>query len=115
MKLLLKLGAFDNQNDRQVTVDWDKGLMEFPQYVKYDDRFWGWIFHDSDSTSVVDRVLVFGEYKEEALPVDLNNKPFPVADLEKLFNLNPMPLKECECGQKDVPYAKHSGYCPRNI
>jgi hypothetical protein len=112
MKLLLKMSGFNNYN-KELIVDWDRVILDFPKFAKYDDKYWGWIFYDKDNTGVADHMLLFSEHKEEAMPTDLHGRPFPVSDFSLMFNLKTVTGKDCECGQKGDIWAKHSGWCPK--
>ncbi len=111
MKLLLKLSGFDY--DKELLVDWDLEVLDCPKFGFYDNRYWGWIFYDKDTSGVADYALLFSEHKKTALPVDMFGKPFPITDFHYFFKLTPETTKECECGQKGVAWAIHSNWCPK--
>lgn len=113
MKLLLKFGGFDNY-EKQFTVEWNDVLANFPKWAKYDSRFWGWIFQDADKHGDVDYVLWFGEHRQTAMPIDMFGNPFPISDIETMFNLNANVIAaKCECGTDSYGAGNHSRWCPK--
>lgn len=94
MKLSLILG------DKQHTVEWEKDLSDFPHVVQYEGKYWEWITWDDDPNGLVHKVLVFGQTRESALPIDMFGKLFPVPDLKFMFNLETESSEPCWCGAK---------------
>lgn len=112
MKLLLKFSGF-GLYEKSELVTWYKPLDEFPKFCKYDNRFWGWVFYDKDHNGIADQVLTLSEHKESAVPIDIFGVPFPVTDLELMFNLKSSSALKCECGTDTYGCGKHSDYCPK--
>jgi hypothetical protein len=112
MKLLLKFSGF-NDYDEKLVVEWDQKLLDFPEFVKYDSRFWGWVMHDQDFSGIADSVLLFSEH--QMLPCNKLGSIVPFSVIEEMFKLESKIKEECECGQKNDLNAKHSDYCPRYV
>lgn len=113
MKLCLRMSGFKDY-DKEIIVTWDKLLLDFPKFAKYDDRYWGWIFHDQNKDGRADHDLLFSEHLKTAMPIDMYGNPFPVTDLALMFNLNSVSASAiCECGSDKFGGGRHSDYCPK--
>lgn len=107
MKLSLILG------DVQKTIEWNRDLSDFPHVVKFGDKYWQWVSWDDDPAGLVHKVLFFGTMREEALAIDIHGVPFPVPDLQQMFNFGTDGLA-CECGAKFTSFpGHHMVSCPK--
>lgn len=113
MKLRLKMSGF-GEYEKELIVDWQQELMEFPHYAKYDDRYWGWALYDPDKTGKAEYFLIFSEHLPTAIPSNQYGQQFPITDFELMFNINPKPpLPNCECGAHHTAFPNHHlSFCP---
>lgn len=108
MKLSLILGS------DQHTIEWDKDLSDFPNVVKYLDKYWEWVCWDDDPNGLVHKVLNFAPTRESALPIDMFGNLFPVPDLVQMFNLKFESDEPCWCGAKFTSFPDHHmSKCPK--
>jgi hypothetical protein len=91
MVFLIKFGT----DGDQFILEWDKQLLDFPQYVKYKNKKWEWLMYDEDETSYTDYILTYTEmnHHDPAWGTEM-------IDFENLL----YDKATCECGAKHTSF-----------
>lgn len=112
MTLLIKFSGFGSYS-KQIIVEWNQDLDNFPKFSKYDGRYFGWSLYDRDDSGQADQMLLLAEHTRAALPVNIQGSPWAIADLETMFGLVTLPAGKCECGTDKAGGGIHSSWCPK--
>ena len=117
----MKLAVYFGLDTTPFVINWEKALLDFHHYIRFDDCYWDWFMHTDDPTRVninpvpgVTHYLCYSKCSENEIPLDMFGMRFPVVDFRKTFNF-PVVNKTCECGAEKA-HGKNTGHatwCPK--
>lgn len=117
----MKLAVYFGIDTIPHVVHWDKPIMDFHHFFKYDDKYWQWTVHDSKPdyfgvkpVSGADQYLLYGKCDIGAIPMDIFGQRQPTPDFRTLFHIYAALKRNCECGAEKV-HGKNTGHatwCP---
>lgn len=117
----MKLAIYFGLDTAPYTVSWDKPLLDFHHYLKFDDKYWSWFMHTDNPAGVqinpvpgVSHYLLYSNCGENGIPYDMFGMRFPVVDFRKTFGF-PVIKKDCECGAEKAhgQQTGHATWCPK--